>query len=191
MAGSARYTALLDANTLYPAPVCDALLSLAVAGLYHARWTLQIHEEWTRNVAINRPELAGRLSKRVDAMNRAVPDCLVENYEALIDGLTLPDPKDRHVLAAAIAGHADAIVTFNLKDFPADILARYNIEAQHPDDFIMNQLELRQLEALEAIKAMRSRLRNPPISAADLIKTLERSGLPLTASHLRQAEGLI
>lgn len=191
MAGSARYTALLDANTLYPAPVCDALLSLAVAGLYHARWTQKIHEEWTRNVAINRPELADRLSKRVDAMNRAVPDCLVENYAALIEGLTLPDPQDRHILAAAIAGHADAIVTFNLKDFPADVLARYNIEAQHPDDFIMNQLELRQLEALEAIKAMRSRLRNPPVSAADLIKTLERNGLPLTASHLRQAEGLI
>lgn len=191
MAGSARYTALLDANTLYPAPVCDALLSLAVAGLYHARWTMQIHEEWTRNVALNRPDLANRLTKRVDAMNRAVPDCLVENYEALIEGLSLPDPSDRHVLAAAIAGHADAIVTFNLKDFPAEVLARYNIEAQHPDDFIMNQLELRQLEALEAIKAMRSRLRNPPVSAADLIKTLERSGLPLTASHLRQAEGLI
>lgn len=191
MAGSARYTALLDANTLYPAPVCDALLSLAVAGLYHARWTHRIHEEWTRNVALDRPELADRLCRRVDAMNRAVPDCLVENYEALIEGLTLPDPDDCHVLAAAIAGHADAIVTFNLKDFPTEVLARYNIEAQHPDDFIMNQLELRQLESLEAIKAMRGRLRNPPVSASDLIKTLERNGLPLTASHLRQAEGLI
>lgn len=191
MAGSSRYTALLDANTLYPAPVCDALLSLAVAGLYHARWTLKIHSEWTRNVALNRPELADRLQRRVDAMNRAVPDCLVENYEVLIDGLTLPDPDDRHVLAAAIAGHADAIVTFNLKDFPAKVLSQYSIEAQHPDDFIMNQLELRQLDALQAFKSMRARLRNPAISAYDLIATLERSGLPLTATYLRQVQGLI
>jgi predicted nucleic acid-binding protein len=182
---------LLDANTLYPAPVCDALLNLAVAGLYHARWTMQIHAEWTRNVALNRPELADRLQKRVAAMHRAVPDCLVENYEVLIDGLTLPDPDDRHVLAAAIAGHADAIVTFNLKDFPAQVLSRYSIEAQHPDDFIMNQLELRQLDAIEAFKSMRARLRNPPVSAYDLIATLERNGMSLRAAYLGQAQGLI
>lgn len=191
MAGSARYTAILDANTLYPAPVCDALLSLAVAGLYHARWTMEIHAEWTRNVVRKRPELTGMLDKRVTAMNRAIPDCLVENYAALVDILELPDPSDRHVLAAAIMGHADAIITFNLKDFPAEILSRYNIEAQHPDDFIMNQLELRQLDALQAFKSMRARLRNPPINAADFIATLTRNGLPMTAAYLRQAEGLI
>ncbi len=191
MAGSARYTAILDANTLYPAPVSDALLSLAVAGLYHARWTMEIHAEWTRNVALNRPELVGKLEKRVQAMNRAVPDCLVENYEVLVAGLALPDSNDRHVLAAAIAGHADAIVTFNLKDFPSAVLSRYRIEAQHPDDFIMNQLELRQLDALQAFKAMRARLRNPPVSAADFIVTLARNGLPMTSAYLRQAEGLI
>ena len=191
MAGSARYTAILDANTLYPAPVCDALLSLAVAGLYHARWTMDIHAEWTRNVVLKRPDLADRLEKRVRAMNRAVPDCLVENYEVLIASLTLPDQDDRHVLAAAIAGHADAIVTFNLKDFPNEVLSQYSIEAQHPDDFIMNQLELRQLDALQAFKAMRARLRNPSVSASDFIATLARNGLPMTSAYLKQAEGLI
>ena len=191
MAGSARYTALLDANTLYPAPLRDLLLSLAVDGLYHARWTARIHDEWTRNLAMNRPELAERLPQLVALMNRSVPDCLIENYEALIDGLALPDADDRHVLAAAITGHVDAIVTFNLKDFPAEVLGRYNIEALHPDDFVLNQLELRQIDALAAIKAMRARLRRPPQSAADLIATLERAGLAAGAAHLRRAEALI
>jgi len=191
MAGSARYTALIDANTLYPAPLRDLLLSLAVDGLYHARWTARIHDEWTRNLAMNRPELAERLPQLVALMNRSVPDCLIENYEALIDGLALPDADDRHVLAAAITGHVDAIVTFNLKDFPAEVLGRYNIEALHPDDFVLNQLELRQIDALAAIKAMRARLRRPPQSAADLIATLERAGLAASAAHLRRAEALI
>ncbi|HRA68955.1 MAG TPA: PIN domain-containing protein [Caldilinea sp.] len=191
MAGSARYTALLDANTLYPAPLRDLLLSLAVDGLYHARWTVRIHDEWTRNLAMNRPELAERLPQLVALMNRIVPDCLIENYEALIDGLELPDAEDRHVLAAAITGHVDAIVTFNLKDFPGDVLGRYNIEAQHPDEFVLNQLELRQIDALAAIKAMRARLRRPPQSAVDLIATLERAGLPASAAHLRRAQALI
>jgi len=191
MAGSARYTAFLDANTLYPVPQRDLLLSLAVDGLYHARWTVRIHDEWTRNLAMNRPELAERLPQLVALMNRIVPDCLIENYEALIDGLELPDAEDRHVLAAAITGHVDAIVTFNLKDFPGDVLGRYNIEAQHPDEFVLNQLELRQIDALAAIKAMRARLRRPPQSAVDLIATLERAGLPASAAHLRRAQALI
>jgi predicted nucleic acid-binding protein len=191
MAGSARYTALLDANTLYPAPLRDLLLSLAVAGLYHARWSTRIHEEWTRNLARQRPEIAGRLPQIVQLMNTAVPDSLVTGFEPLINGLQLPDPDDRHVLAAAIVGHADAIVTFNLKDFPADVLARHELEALHPDDFVMNQLELRQLDALAAIKTMRARLRNPAVSAADLIGILERCGLPQSAARLRHAESLI
>ena len=191
MAGSARYTAVLDANTLYPAPLRDLLLSLAVDGLYHARWTSRIHEEWTRNLVLNRPEIAPRLAALVELMNRSVPDCLVDNYEGLIAGLALPDPDDRHVLAAAIAGHADAIVTFNLKDFPADALDPHQIEAIHPDDFILNQLELRPYEALAAVKKMRARLTRPPQTAAELIATLERARLPATAAHLRQAQALI
>ena len=191
MAGSSQYTAVLDANTLYPAPLRDLLLSLAVDGLYHARWTARIHEEWVRNLARNRPELEVQLGALVELMNRSVPDCLVENYEGLIAGLVLPDPDDRHVLAAAIAGHADAIVTFNLKDFPADALDAHQIEAIHPDDFMLNQLELRPYEALAAVKKMRARLNRPPQTAAELIATLERSGLPASATHLRQAQALI
>lgn len=191
MAGSARYTAILDANVLYPTLVRDLLLSLATVDLYHARWTDDIHSEWTRNLAQDRPDIADKLPQVVAAMNEAVPDCIVENYRPLISGLELPDPNDRHVLAAAIAGHADAIVTFNLADFPMDITLKHGIEVQHPDDFVMNQLQLQELVAIEAMKRMRARWKNPPRSASDLIAALEQRGLPLTASHLRQASELI
>jgi predicted nucleic acid-binding protein len=191
MAGSARYTAVLDANVLYPAPLRDLLLSLAVEGLYHARWTQRIHDEWVRNLARKRPEIAARLPAVVALMNKSVPDCVINNYEGLIAALQLPDPNDRHVLAAAIAGHADAIVTFNLKHFPAHELTRYQLEALHPDDFVLNQLELRPVEALVAVKKLRARLTQPPQTAAELIDTFERSGLPATAAHLRSAQDLI
>lgn len=192
MSGSARYTAILDACVLYPAPLRDLLLSLAQTGIYHARWTNQIQDEWVRNLLIKRPDLKKEdLARTCRAMNASVLDCLIENYETVASTLELPDPDDRHVFGAAIIGHADAIVTFNLKDFPAEVLAVYNIEAQHPDDFIANQLDLRQLETLAAIKTMRARLRNPPKTASELITTLERNQLPLTASILRTAEDLI
>ncbi len=191
MAGSARYTAILDANVLYPNLLRDLLLSLASAGLYHARWTDRINEEWTRNLVMKRPDIESKIDELVERVNQSVPDCLVENYESLIDGLTLPDPDDRHVLAAAIAGHADAIVTVNLKDFPKAILARHNLEAIHPDDFIMNQLELRSFEALEVIKRVRGRMRNPARSAAELLELVEKNQLPQTAQYLRPHIGLI
>lgn len=191
MAGSARYTAILDANTLYPMLVRDLLLSLATAGLYHARWTQDIHDEWTRNLAADRPDIANELMTIVVAMNAAVPDCLVENYQPLIGCVDLPDPNDQHVLAAAIAGHADAIVTFNIKHFPSEVLTRHGIEAQHPDDFVMNQLQLQELVAIEAIKKMRARWKSPERTATELIEALEKRGLPLTAAHLKEAIALI
>ena len=171
--------------------VRDLLLSLATAGLYHARWTDSIHDEWTRNLAKNKPEIAPHLPEIVAMMNAAVPDCMVESYQPLIGCVALPDKDDQHVLAAAIAGHADAIVTFNIKHFPAEVLSPHGIEVQHPDDFVMNQLQLQELIAIEAIKKMRARWKNPERSATELIEALEKRGLPLTAAHLRQAAALI
>jgi len=193
MAGSARYTALLDACVLYPAPLRDLLVSLACDGLYHARWTARIQEEWVRSLLRQRSDLPeARLRRTCELMTLAVPDCLVEGWERIEPALTqLPDASDRHVLAAAICGHADAIVTFNLTDFPATALAPFRIEAQHPDEFLLNQLDLNEIAALKSIKAMRARLKSPPISAADLIQTLEKLQLPLTASRLREVGELI
>ena len=191
MAGSARYTAILDANVLYPQLVRDTLLSLAVERLYHARWSATIHDEWTKNLAKDRPEFAARLPQVVQLMNASVPDCLVTQYEKLVTAIELPDPNDRHVVAAAIAGHADAIVTFNTKDFPAAVLQPYGIEVQHPDEFLMNQLQLQKIPALSAIKKMRARWTNPTRSAQDLITAFEIRGLPMTADLLREAITLI
>jgi predicted nucleic acid-binding protein len=115
MAGSSWYTAILDANVLYPQLLRDTLLSLAVERLYHARWSATIHDEWTRNLVKDRPDMASELPAVVALMNTSVPDCLVTHYEKLADSIELPDPDDRHVVAAAIVGHADAIVTFNLE----------------------------------------------------------------------------
>lgn len=191
MAGSARYTAVLDANVLYPTLVRDVPLSLAVADLYHARWSASIHEEWVRNLANNRPDISDRLPAIVEGMNSAVPDSLVTGYEPLVASLMLSDPDARHVLAAAIVGHADAIVTFNLDDFPQPYLAQFNIEVQHPDRFVTHQLHLHKLKALTAIKQMRARWSRPARSAEELLQALHGRGLTLSADLLKEAIDLI
>ncbi|MBC7624335.1 MAG: PIN domain-containing protein [Aeromicrobium sp.] len=192
MPGIARYVAVLDACVLYPAPIRDLLLSLADADLYHAKWTQEIQDEWVNNLLVNRPSLKREsLEKTCADMAAAVPDCWVTNYEFIIPMLTLPDDGDRHVLAAAIKCNADAIVTSNLKDFPPTALDPYGIEAQHPDDFVMNQIELGQPVALEAIKKLRQRLRNPPKTVGELIATIEHQLMPQTAAFMRQWQGLI
>ena len=191
MAGSSRYTVILDANVLYPQLLRDTLLSLAGENLYHARWSATINDEWVRNLAKNKPEIADRLSAVVQLMCDSVPDCLVTHYEKLAGSIDLPDPDDRHVVAAAIVGHADAIVTFNIKDFPQAVLQPYGIDVQHPDEFVVNQLQLQKIQALSAIKKMRARWKNPARSAQELINAFELRGLPLTADLLREAVALI
>jgi predicted nucleic acid-binding protein len=112
-------TAVYDANVLYPAPVRDLFIRLPQAGLVRARWTETIHEEWIRSVPKDNPHLsAERLARTRTPMNEAVRDCLVTGYEDLVASLSLPDPDDRHVLAAAIRAGADVIATCNLADFP-------------------------------------------------------------------------
>jgi len=191
MAGSARYTALLDANVLYPALLRDLLLSLAHADLYSAKWSAHIRDEWMRSLLRERPAMEVQIRGAAQAMEEAIPDCLVTGYEHLVAGLTLPDPDDRHVLAAAITGHADAIVTWNAKDFPENALAPFGIELQTPDAFVLNQLMLRDARALTAIKAMRMRWARPEVSGQALVVLLEQRGLPQTAAHLRDVVDLI
>ena len=120
MAGSARYTAVLDACVLYPMLLRDLLLSLAHADLYSAKWTGHIRDEWVRAKLRDCPDRERQIISAAETMEAAISDCMVTGYEHLIGGLKLPDPDDRHVLAAAIAGHADAIVTLNEKDFPKE-----------------------------------------------------------------------
>ncbi len=181
----ASRTVLLGASVLYAAPLRDLLLELALVDLFHAQWTERINEEWIRHVLANRPDLtAAQLSRTRALMQTHLRDCLVEDYEALIETLTLPDPDDRHVLAAAIKGHAEVIVTSNLWDFPASTLARYGLEAQHPDMFLGSLMEQDPVAVCAAVRRIRARLRHPPLDVPAYLATLGRSGVPALANRL-------
>jgi hypothetical protein len=139
-----RFTVVYDACVFYPAPLRDLLMRLALTDLYRARWSEQIHDEWINAVLRNRPDLSrAQLERTRSLMNAHVRDALVDGYQSLIPTLELPDPDDRHALAAAIKCGADLIGTFNLDDFPDEALARsYSLGACHPDPFLVDQLNL-------------------------------------------------
>lgn len=155
--------AILDACGLYPAPLRDFLMHLTLLGAFKARWTERIHDEWIRNVLEMRPDLTSRQLRRTrDLMNLFAQDCLVENYERFIDEVDLPDPNDRHVLAAAIHCQAEAIVTFNLRDFPESALKGYGMKAISPDEFVI-ELSGRYRERIQlAFERQLASLKNPP-----------------------------
>jgi predicted nucleic acid-binding protein len=181
----ASFTAVLDACVLYPAPLRDLLLSLAAAGLYRAKWSQEIHDEWTRNLLENRSDLdPEKLRTTCTRMNAAVPDSLVTGYEDLIDSLQLSDPDDRHVLAVAIRADADAIITFNQRDFDETELAKYDVYTEHPDEFVSNMIALYTPRVISVVREMRGRLRNPLKSVDDFLNTLHQQGLPQAVGRL-------
>ncbi len=188
----ANFTAIYDACVLYPAPLRDLLVRLAITGKFRARWSDDIHDEWARNVLKNRTDLSiEQVTRTRELMNKAVPDSLVTGYSKLIEGLDLPDPNDRHVLAAAIKANAEVIVTFNLKDFPKEILDEFDIFAQHPDDFIDNVYDLSPQTVIATARQQRASLINPTMSAEEFIETLQANQLTNTASHFEDAIDLI
>src|SRR5437870_5743388 len=185
-------TVVLDACVLYPAPLRDLLLWLAVTGLYRPRWTEAIHGEWMESLLRERPDLArNRLERTRDLMNQAVPDCLVLGYEGLIVSLFLPDPDDRHVLAAAIHAGAESIVTYNLSDFPATALTTHGVQAQHPDEFIAHFLEIDLVGVCGAVRKHRESLRNPPKTVDEYLATFARLSLPRTVAALTATKELL
>jgi predicted nucleic acid-binding protein len=187
-----NFTAFLDASVLYPAPLRDLLMELAVADLYRAKWSNAVHEEWIRAILQNRSDLTrARLERTRDLMNVHVRDAIVTDFEELIAVLELPDPDDRHVLAAAIKGRADLIVTVNLKDFPAETLDRWGIEAQHPDAFLTHQFHLSQPIFLQAMRTVRLRLKNPPKSVQDYLDILRIQGLLATVKEIEPFDQFI
>lgn len=132
-----QFTFLFDACVLYPARLRDLLIELATRGMFRGRWTNQIHDEWIRNLLKNRPDLTkDQLERTRKLMNEGVLDCLIHDYKDLMKSITLRDQQDVHVLAAAIKAHAQIIVTCNIKDFPTEILKKFEIEVQHPDTFL-------------------------------------------------------
>jgi predicted nucleic acid-binding protein len=183
----ANFTAFYDANVLYPAGLRNLPMHLAMTGLFRARWSDGVHEEWITALLRNRPDLSReKLERTRMLMDKHATDALVTGYEDLIEGLQLPDPDDRHVLAAAIRGHADVIVTVNVRDFPADILTPFEIEAQHPDEFILHLLGLAPGVVVQAARRHRESLKNPAKTVEEYLLTLETQGLTQTVSVLRE-----
>jgi predicted nucleic acid-binding protein len=178
--------AFLDANVLYPATLRSVLMELALAGAFRSLWTERVHEEWTRSLQRDRPDLsADRIARTRALMLAHVEDAMVTGYEHLIEKITLPDPDDCHVLAAAIHGGALIIVTANVKDFPTSVLAPHGIIARPPDDFVCGLLTDDPGAVLAALAADRATLRNPPTTTATYLATLERAGLAEMVAILR------
>ena len=178
--------AVYDACVLYPAPLRDLLMHLAVAGLVRARWTDAIHEEWIRNLLANRPDLTrAQLEHTRALMDRAVPDALVQGYEPRIPSLALPDADDRHVLAAAVEAGAEVIVTSNLADFPRAALEPHGVRAVAPDEFVAGLFDADVDAVATAVRNQRRLLKNPPVTAAVFLDTLQRLGLSRTVERLK------
>ena len=167
-------------------------MQLAMTRLFRAKWTEEIHEEWIRNVLKDRTDLKReQLERTRDLMNKHVFDCVVDGYQELIPAIALPDKDDRHVLAAAIRCKANVIVTFNLKDFPRSELAKFDIEAKHPDEFIYNLFNFDSVAVVGAVSRQRESLKNPPVSVDHFLSTLEKQGLVQTVVKLREFADLI
>lgn len=175
-----------DACVLHPAGLRDFLIRMAMTGLFRARWTDEILDEMERSILRRRPDLTTTKMERTrELMCGAVTDCLTTGYEGLVTGLELPDPGDRHVLAAAIRAGSAVIVTENIKDFPAKVLDPYNIEAQTPDTFVLHLIDLAPGTVSAVIQGQASALKNPPMTVNDVLDHLARSGLPRATAALR------
>jgi hypothetical protein len=176
-----------DACVLHPAPVRDLLIRVAESGIVRGRWTDQILDEMVRSILRQRPDLQPEhLARTRSLMCQAVPDCLVERYESLIDGLDLPDLDDRHVLAAAIRCGAQGIVTYNLGDFPDHLLARWDVEPKHPDEFVMESIDIAPGVVVRCLTQQADSLRNPPRRIEDVLAALEQpGGLVRSCARLR------
>lgn len=176
---------LLDANVLYSQNLRDVLVQLASDQIFEARWSAEIHAEWKRNVLANRPDLATqKLDYTQFLMDKFNPRALVSGFEPLIETLHLPDPNDRHVLAAAIHSGCEFLVTFNLKDFPESVLQTHTIKALSPDTFLLHLLETQTASVLKSLSQQRQRLRRPPLSSEEFLNQIRRQGLKNFASAL-------
>ncbi|MDX1695707.1 MAG: PIN domain-containing protein [Ketobacteraceae bacterium] len=182
----ARFSVVFDACVLYPAPLRDLLMRLTLTDLFKAYWSDHIHEEWITAVLRQGNHSREKLERARDLMDLHVRDAKVTGYESLIGTLELPDPDDRHVLAAAIRCNADAIVTFNQKDFPEEALKHYAIDIIHPDDFIFYQLDMAAPACCQAVRSQRLALKNPQMGVDEFLAVLQRQQLPQTVSKLRE-----
>jgi predicted nucleic acid-binding protein len=186
-----RFTVVLDACTLFPMLVRDVLLTLAGHEFFNPKWSARIRAEWMRNLSERLGERSfhgntvTQVQRIATAMDAAFPDAAIE-FECAEAAILEPvHVKDRHVVAAAMAVQADAIVTLNIADFAvAHLKEHLQIEVIHPDDFVMDPVDLHEKRAVSAFRELRARKQNPPWAPIELIQRLQRSGLVQTSLWL-------
>jgi hypothetical protein len=176
------YTAVLDACVLVPVSLADTLLRIAEKGLYRPLWSARILDEAQGAIEEIRPGTDP--TKRFSSMRQAFGDAMVTDWEGLQDGISLPDPDDRHVVAAAIRGGAHGVITANLADFPASALDPLGLDAVHPDDFLLDQLDLSPSTIVQVILEQAADTRRPPLTRHDLAAVLGRAGVPRFADEI-------
>lgn len=181
-----RPAAVLDANVLYPARLRDLFLRLAIAGLYRALWTERILDECFANLSADRPDIPAESLRRTRRlMTLAIPDAVITDYDDLIDQLDLPDPDDRHVLAAAIAAES-SLITANLADFPRSAVPP-GVSVLAPDDFVLSLIQADLDAVATVVDQQAAALRCPPMTTAELMEGLSRVGLHRSVDALRGA----
>lgn len=177
------YPVVLDANVIYPIEITDFLLWMAASGLFRPYWSPQILEEVRRNLAERKDLDMAKIEHRLDAMNEAIPDALRTVPTSVIDAMPINE-RDRHVLALAVVTEAETIVTNNLKDFPKDKLAPFDVEAVTADDFVVAQVDLHGHLVTSAIDEMSTTRKRAPKRRDEIIERLSVE-LPLGMRALR------
>ena len=183
MIHSVRFTCVLDTYVIYPLWIRDLLLWFAHYDLFTPKWSQHIFDEWIevmKRKGVSEEEIAIRTSN----VNRAFPEAMVINYEPLIKTLSLPDLKDKHILAAAIKTNANLIVTNNLKDFPKDYLAGFGLSVKDADDFLTDIIDLNHETSLKAFKDMVLNKKKPAYDDYQVLDFLRSNGLPDTANYI-------
>lgn len=181
-----RFVVLLDANVLYPFRKRDVLLRFYDAGLFRARWTERILDEWSRSLLNAHPDLKSNIEAQQEKIRDVFPEALVSGFEHLEAGLNLPDADDRHVLAAAILCGAQHIVTDNIRDFPSAELDQFDIKAIEADEFLSRTFDLYAAEAMSVLRELRSYYSNPRFTPSEFVFDLTAKGMPKLAARVRE-----
>jgi len=179
------FPVFLDTCVLYPATLNDTILRIAECGAFRPHWSPDVLAELRRNLVKIPTVSASRAEHRVEAMRLAFEDALVTGYEALTPVMTC-HPKDAHVLAAAVVSDCQVIVTYNLKDFPPDSLAGHDVQVVHPDDFLLDQLDLYPRAVVAALAAQVAESARPALTPLALLDSLRRCGVPRFAAEVRR-----
>lgn len=184
----ARFTAFLDACVLVPIAPCDTLLRLADSGLFRPLWSDRVVSEALRALDRLHPDVdRSRFLSRFRPMDGAIEDALVEGWEPLERSIELPDPNDRHVVAAALRVRANAIITENIKDFPETVLGSLGLETIWLDDFLLDQYDLNPSATRRVVLEQAAAMTQPQVELDVLLARLGRSGAPGFASVVGNA----